>query len=72
MTRQLLLAGTSATADPFFIRLPLYSRFQNPWKECHLQRMEQNGVVLARRKSGGGAVYQVRTMISRYNDVIVV
>ena len=34
-------------------------RFQNPWKECHLQRMEQDGVVLARRKSGGGAVYQV-------------
>lgn len=33
-------------------------RHQNPWKECFVQEMEKDGVALARRKSGGGAVYQ--------------
>lgn len=33
-------------------------RHQNPWKECHLDRMEADNVQLCRRKSGGGAVYQ--------------
>lgn len=33
-------------------------KHQNPFKECHLQKMEQDGVVLSRRYSGGGAVYQ--------------
>ncbi|MDX7990386.1 lipoate--protein ligase A [Xenorhabdus littoralis] len=32
-------------------------RAQNPWKECNTRRMEQNGVKLARRSSGGGAVF---------------
>lgn len=32
-------------------------RFQNPWTECHTQKMEQDGIKLARRQSGGGAVY---------------
>ena len=32
-------------------------RAQNPWKECNTRRMEQDGVLLARRQSGGGAVF---------------
>lgn len=33
-------------------------RHQNPWKECHLKEMQNDSVLLSRRKSGGGAVYQ--------------
>jgi lipoate---protein ligase len=33
-------------------------RFQNPWKECNTKAMEADGVLLARRQSGGGAVFQ--------------
>ncbi|XP_055388718.1 lipoate-protein ligase A-like [Condylostylus longicornis] len=33
-------------------------RNQNPWKECNTGRMEEDGIDLARRFSGGGAVYQ--------------
>ncbi|MGY3896187.1 lipoate--protein ligase A [Aeromonas enterica] len=32
-------------------------RAQNPWKECNTRRMEDDGVTLARRSSGGGAVF---------------
>ena len=32
-------------------------RHQNPWKECNFDLMREKGVHLARRKSGGGAVY---------------
>jgi len=32
-------------------------RHQNPWKECAIQAMEEDGVAFCRRKSGGGAVY---------------
>jgi lipoate-protein ligase A len=33
-------------------------RHQNPWKECNLKLMDEAGITLARRYSGGGAVYQ--------------
>ncbi|AEJ62524.1 biotin/lipoate A/B protein ligase [Spirochaeta thermophila DSM 6578] len=32
-------------------------RFQIPWAECRPGRLEERGVVLARRDSGGGAVF---------------
>ncbi|CAM2753815.1 lipoate--protein ligase [Vibrio diazotrophicus] len=32
-------------------------RAQNPWRECKTDRMEQDGVKLARRQTGGGAVF---------------
>lgn len=32
-------------------------RHQNPWIECYLEKMERDGVKLARRQSGGGAVF---------------
>lgn len=32
-------------------------RSQNPWSECNLKKMEADGVLLARRTSGGGAVF---------------
>ncbi|MBP6451745.1 MAG: lipoate--protein ligase A [Aeromonas sp.] len=32
-------------------------RAQNPWKECNTRRMEEDGVTLVRRSSGGGAVF---------------
>lgn len=35
----------------------ILGRFQNPWIECDLKKMRQDGVRLVRRQSGGGAVY---------------
>jgi len=33
-------------------------RFQNPWSECNTAKMEDDSIALARRQSGGGAVFQ--------------
>jgi lipoate-protein ligase A len=35
----------------------IIGRAQNPYLECQLAQMEQDGVILARRQSGGGTVY---------------
>lgn len=32
-------------------------RAQNPWRECRTERMQQDSVKLARRQTGGGAVF---------------
>ncbi|MBN3053854.1 lipoate--protein ligase LplA, partial [Pectobacterium brasiliense] len=32
-------------------------RAQNPWKEWNTRRMEEDGIKLARRRSGGGEVF---------------
>ncbi len=32
-------------------------RYQNPWVECHTEKMANDNVYLARRQSGGGAVF---------------
>ncbi len=32
-------------------------RFQNPWTECNTEKMEEDNIKLARRQSGGGAVF---------------
>lgn len=49
-TRSLLLLWRNMSAA-------VIGRHQNPWQECHLGLMREKGIPLARRRSGGGAVY---------------
>lgn len=35
----------------------IIGRFQNPWTECNLKKMQEDNVLLVRRQSGGGAVF---------------
>ncbi len=36
----------------------IIGRHQNPWAECDIDAMDRDGILLSRRMSGGGAVYQ--------------
>jgi lipoate---protein ligase len=42
-----------------YINLPsiVLGRFQNPWRECSLDGLNQQAIKLARRQSGGGTVF---------------
>lgn len=39
-------------------RTVVIGRNQNPWAECNLAKMQEKGVHLVRRQTGGGAVFQ--------------
>ena len=47
-------------------------KHQNPWKECNVDKCEEEKVTIARRKSGGGCVYQdLGNAVFRYVFTIV-
>ncbi|WP_153448705.1 lipoate--protein ligase [Vibrio algicola] len=56
-----IFRSMSATQKVLFLwrndNTVVIGRAQNPWKECNTQRMEEDGITLARRQSGGGAVF---------------
>ncbi|XP_059262107.1 lipoyltransferase 1, mitochondrial isoform X2 [Mustela nigripes] len=46
-------------------------RHQNPWQECNLNLMREEGVKLARRRSGGGTVYHDMVLEARKSKIKV-
>ncbi|MFA6238594.1 MAG: lipoate--protein ligase [Bacteriovorax sp.] len=59
--RDMLSAEELATTKILFLwrndNTVVIGRFQNPWTECNTQKMEEDNITLARRQSGGGAVF---------------
>ncbi len=59
---EILLDSVERTGPLLFIwqsrEAVVIGKNQNPWRECRLDHVERDGVLLARRLSGGGAVYQ--------------
>lgn len=59
--RDLLSADELAETKILFLwrneNTVVIGRFQNPWTECNTTKMDEDKIILARRQSGGGAVF---------------
>ena len=59
--RDMLSASEVAETQTLFLwrneNTVVIGRFQNPWTECNTAKMEEDKIILARRQSGGGAVF---------------
>ena len=60
-TEEWLFQGVDPASQILFLwrneETVVVGRNQNPWSECNLARMKEDGVHLARRTTGGGAVF---------------
>ncbi len=57
-----IFSGTKEDAKPILYLwkntdVVVIGRFQNPWKECNIDKMNEDKVALMRRDTGGGAVF---------------